>query len=142
MDALTDVPQLRVLVVDDCPDTTGSFAELLKLWGHDVRVAADGPTALESARRYGPHVVLLDIGLPGAMDGFEVARRLRHLPDVRWRTIVICISGYGRDEDHRHSRLAGCDYHFVKPPDPEELQRLLDAAKAELRERRLRRMKV
>jgi CheY-like chemotaxis protein len=137
MDTLPNVPQLRVLVVDDCPDTTGSFAALLALWGHDVRVAADGPQALETARRYQPHIVVLDIGLPGGMDGFEVARRLRELPN-RWRTIVICVSGYGREEDRRRSRLAGCDYHFVKPTDPEELQRLLDAAKAELLERRVR----
>src|SRR5262245_21427230 len=63
---------LRVLVVDDCPDTTYSMAILLRLWGHDVRIAGDGPSALIAAGDFAPEVVLLDVGLP-RMDGYEVA---------------------------------------------------------------------
>ncbi len=66
---------VRVLVVDDNADAAATLAELLVLWGHEVRVVHDGPLALEEASRYQPEVVLLDIGLP-RMDGYEVARRL------------------------------------------------------------------
>ena len=61
----------RVLVVDDNARPASGLARLLQLLGHEVRVAHDGPAALEAARVHRPEVVLLDIGLPG-MDGYEV----------------------------------------------------------------------
>ncbi len=140
MDDLAHFP-LRVLVVDDCPDTTGSCAALLKIWQYDVRVAANGPAALAIAQDYRPHVVLLDIGLPG-MDGFEVARRFRELPDLGWDMRVICISGYGQEADRRRAREVGCDCFFVKPIDPEHLQKLLDAQQARLKKQRAVRLEA
>jgi CheY-like chemotaxis protein len=76
---------LRVLVVDDCPDTVTSLQLLLRSWGHEARVATDGLTALDLADAFRPDVVVLDIALPG-MDGYEVAKRLavqRGFPDSR-----------------------------------------------------------
>ena len=70
---------MRVLIVDDNIDAAEMLAEWLDAIGHDVRVAADGPTALEIAAEFKPDVALLDIGLP-VMDGYEVARRLREQP--------------------------------------------------------------
>jgi two-component system OmpR family response regulator len=134
MNELAHTP-LRVLVVDDCPDTTGSCAALLKIWKYDVRVAADGRAAVVIAQDYQPHVVLLDIGLPG-MNGFDVARRFRDLPDLGWGVRIICISGYGQEADRRRSREVGCDYFFIKPIDPEHLQKLLEAEQARLRKQR------
>jgi len=122
MDGQTRSVRRRVLVVDDCPDTRVSLASLLRLWGHDVRGAADGPTALETAVAYRPDVVLLDIGLPG-MDGGEVARCLRRRGEP---ALLVSVSGYG-DEDHRRCALdAGCDLHWVKPIDLDELRGLLE----------------
>ena len=66
----------RILVVDDNKDAAVSLALLLRLHGHQVQVAHDGPAALGLAREFRPHVVFLDIGMPG-MDGYEVARRFR-----------------------------------------------------------------
>ena len=63
---------LRVLVVDDCRDTTDSTAELIGLWGHDVRRAYAGTAALELAAAYRPDVLLVDLGMRG-LDGYEVA---------------------------------------------------------------------
>ncbi len=123
---------LRVLVVDDWPDTAESLAVLLRLWGHDVRIAHDGPTALAVAALYRPHVVLLDVGLPG-MDGYQVARRLRN--DLRLRkTFLVSLTGYGQDSDLWHSREAGCDSHLLKPVEPEVLQRLLASQREARRE--------
>ena len=105
----------RILVVDDNVDTARGMARLLKLLGHDVQTAHDGPSALDAARTLRPEFVLLDIGLPG-MDGYEVARRLRR-GGVLQGAVIIAVSGYGQDEDRRRSREAGFDHHLVKPVD-------------------------
>jgi PAS domain S-box-containing protein len=105
----------RVLVVDDNVDAAEMLAEWLGAVGHGVRVAGDGPTALELAAEFRPHVALLDIGLP-VMDGYEVARRLRDLPggaNIR----LIALTGYGQESDHERSRRAGFEGHMVKPVD-------------------------
>ena len=99
------------------------MARLLKLLGHDVRVAHDGPEALEAAREHRPEVVLLDIGLPG-MDGYEVAARLRQ-EECCQDAVIIAVSGYGQEEDRRRSREAGFDHHLVKPVDFDALIVLL-----------------
>ena len=118
-------PPLRLLLVDDHPDAAESLGELLRLQGHEVDVAHDGPAALESARHRPPDVVLLDLGLPG-MDGYEVARRLRgEAAAERARALVVALTGYGSAEDRRRSRESGIDHHLVKPVDLAELGRLL-----------------
>ena len=114
---------LRVLVVDDNVDHAHSAAILLRAYGHEVREAYSGKATLEAALEFQPHVVLLDIGLP-EIDGYEVARRLRHDPrtkDVR----LIALTGYGMEADRKRSVDAGFDDHLVKPVDPGKLQELL-----------------
>jgi two-component system, chemotaxis family, CheB/CheR fusion protein len=113
----------RVLVVDDNVDTAESLALLLRLKGHEVEVAYDGPTALDAATAFHPEVVLLDIGLPG-LDGYQVARRLRRRgrsPGV----LLVAMTGYGQEEDQRRAREAGFDHHLVKPVDPQAIYDLL-----------------
>jgi len=123
---MTDVlppPGLRVLVVDDCPDTTGSLAVLLRARGCEVGAANDGETALALAGDFRPDVVLLDLGMP-RMDGYEVARRLRL--DARARGVVIVsVSGFGDPEHVRKALSAGCDFHVVKPMELDDLFRTL-----------------
>jgi signal transduction histidine kinase/CheY-like chemotaxis protein len=113
----------RVLVVDDNRDAAESLALMLRLDGHEVRVAHDGPAALEAAHAFGPEVVLLDIGLP-RMSGHEVAARLLQQPHGG-RRLLVAMTGYGQDEDRRRSRDAGFDHHLVKPVDPQTLRDLL-----------------
>jgi CheY-like chemotaxis protein len=120
---------LRVLVVDDYPDTAETMRLLLVLWGHEVLAAHDGATAFKAAEALQPDVVLLDIGLP-KMDGYEVAQQIRRQSGQQ--PVIICISGYGRDEDRRKSREAGCDHHFLKPVDMDELQCLLQGVQDRL----------
>jgi len=114
----------RVLVVDDNVDAATSLALLLKLDGHDVKLAHDGPAALLAARSFEPQVVLLDIGLPG-MSGYEVARELRRDPAFA-ETTLIALTGYGQAEDRRKSKSAGFDHHLTKPIDDEALAAVLD----------------
>jgi signal transduction histidine kinase/DNA-binding response OmpR family regulator len=117
---------LRIVIVDDNLDGVESLADLLELLGHQVRVAHDGPAGIDTVRMFDPDVVLLDIGLPG-MDGYEVARRLRH--DVGSDAVLVAVSGYGRDEDRRMSREAGFEQHFVKPMELGTLQTLLGSVR-------------
>jgi PAS domain S-box-containing protein len=116
----------RVLVVDDNRDSAESMALLLRLVGHEVRVAFDGPDALEAAARFRPDLVLLDIGLPG-MTGYDVARRLRSSTAARG-VVLVAMTGYGQEEDRGESRRAGFDMHLTKPVELEDLRKALDAA--------------
>jgi PAS domain S-box-containing protein len=118
----------RVLVVDDNVDAAESIARLLRLAGHRVECSYDGESALEAAQQAAPDIVLLDIGLPG-IDGYEVARRLRALPQFR-STALIALTGYGQKADRESSRQAGFDHHLTKPVDPERLEALIANGKA------------
>jgi len=116
----------RVLIVDDNADGAESLAMLLRMWGCDVRVVADGHAALEIvARSPLPDAILLDIGLPG-MNGYEVARQLRLRPGLG-AVKLIAITGYGSEIDRARSYEAGFNAHLTKPVDLDELQRLLSA---------------
>ena len=123
--ARTAARKARILVVDDNLDTARGMAKLMKLIGHDVATAHDGPLALELAREFGPEIVLLDIGLPG-MDGYEVALRLRREASCE-DALIIAASGYGQEEDIRRSKAAGFDHHLTKPLDLDALLGLLNA---------------
>ncbi len=113
----------RILAVDDQADTVEMLASLLRLQGHEVRTAYDGPAGLAAAADFGPEVVLLDIGLPG-LDGYEVARRLRQVPAAR-TALLVAVTGYGREVDRAQARAAGFQHHLVKPLDLAALERLL-----------------
>jgi signal transduction histidine kinase len=113
----------RVLVVEDNPDAARSLATLLRLEGHDVRLASDGPQALAAAAESRPDVVLCDLGLPG-MDGYAVAAALRAGPATAGVRLV-ALTGYGQDADRRRSAAAGFDLHLTKPVDPAALHELL-----------------
>jgi PAS domain S-box-containing protein len=111
--ATRPIDRHRVLVVEDNVYAAKSFATLLRLDGHEVQIAHDGPMALQMAQSFQPEVILLDIGLPG-IDGYEVARRLRQREEFR-ATRIIAMTGYGQPEDRRRSKEAGIDDHLVKP---------------------------
>ncbi|HSR96118.1 MAG TPA: ATP-binding protein [Kofleriaceae bacterium] len=105
----------RVLVVDDNVDAADLLSHALEGLGYETRTAYDGPSALEAAAAFDPDIALLDIGLP-AMDGYELARRLRVQLTAKplW---LIALTGYGRDSDRTQTRDAGFDHHMVKPID-------------------------
>jgi DNA-binding response OmpR family regulator len=97
---------------------------LLKLSGHQVEVASDGDSALEVAEKFKPEIILLDVGLPG-MHGYEVAQRLRRLPENE-NLIIVALTGYGQEQDRLRALEAGFDYHFVKPVDFNKLEALVN----------------
>jgi PAS domain S-box-containing protein len=127
----------RVLLVDDNHDVAKAMARWIRLLGHDIRVAFDGPEAMLIAGEFNPDIVLMDIGLP-KLNGYDVAREMRSKPWGRTMTLV-AVTGWGRDADRRQSQEAGFDQHLTKPVEPGVLEALLDncskraAAEAEAR---------
>jgi DNA-binding response OmpR family regulator len=115
--------QARVLVVDDNEDAADSLGTLLGVMGYEVRIAYDGPQAIEAADEFQPQVALLDIGLP-RLSGYDIARHVREHrgPEV----LLVAITGWGQEEDRRKARDAGFDHHFTKPADFEALAKLID----------------
>lgn len=122
---------LRVLIVEDNIDSGDSLSMLLQLYGHEVQVARTGPTALEMAAYCQPDAILLDIGLPG-MDGYQVAMKLRHMP--QFRDVMICaLTGYTPSvADRQRHQGSGFNHYFVKPVSLERLNELFEKVGASL----------
>jgi len=113
----------RILVVDDNTDAAESLSLLLQLNAHEIRTATNGKDALALAAQFRPDIAFLDIGMPG-MTGYELAVRLRQLPDLA-RLHIVAVTGWGSEEDQARSREAGIDQHFTKPIAAETVSRLL-----------------
>jgi CheY-like chemotaxis protein len=103
----------RVLVVDDNDDSASSMAMLLQIYGHDARVANDGEHCLEVARRVRAAGRRTGHRAAGGWMVYEVARRLRELPQTR-KALLIALTGYGHAEDRRRALEAGFNHHLVK----------------------------
>jgi CheY-like chemotaxis protein len=110
----------NVLVIDDNIDAAESLAALLRLQGHEVKVAYSGAAGLKLASETHPDMVILDIGMP-AMDGYQVARQLRKQPEGN-KAVLIALTGWGQEQDRNRSKEAGFDYHLTKPVDPQTLK--------------------
>jgi len=106
----------RILVVDDEPPIVGLVTAYLEHEGFDVLSAADGPTALMQARLYHPHLVVLDLMLPG-MDGLEVCRRLRQESPV----YILMLTARAEETDKVIGLGLGADDYLTKPFSPKEL---------------------
>jgi signal transduction histidine kinase/CheY-like chemotaxis protein len=117
------VPMRRILIVDDHRDAADSMAILLRLAGHEVRIAYDGKSALALARLQSPEVVICDIYMPD-MGGLELANHLRQglgLTDA----LLVALSGFAQEEDRRRSQEAGFNAHLAKPVRLDNLKALL-----------------
>lgn len=121
--AAAAIGPVKVLVVDDNHDAADTMEMLLRVLGAQVRVARDGPQALEAFMPFDPDLVLLDIGMPG-MDGYEVARALRGR-HAGHRARMVALTGWGQEADRQRGREAGFDHHLVKPADIAAIQALL-----------------
>ncbi|HSE38324.1 MAG TPA: ATP-binding protein [Blastocatellia bacterium] len=124
-DGTAAVKPRRILIVDDNADSAETMALLLKLSGHEIEMAHDGERALMTARQFQPEIILLDVGLPG-MHGYEVAERLRSLPENK-NLVIVALTGYGQERDRQRAMEAGFDYHFVKPIDFQRLESLINS---------------
>jgi CheY-like chemotaxis protein len=96
---------------------------VLKNFGHDVHVAHDGASALLIAPEIDPHVILMDIGLPG-MDGYGVAREMMKIPALQ-NTTLVALTGYGQEKDREKAFASGFSHHFIKPVEIHDLNNFL-----------------
>jgi signal transduction histidine kinase/CheY-like chemotaxis protein len=120
-------PPLRVLIVDDNIDAALMLATLLEMQGHSVCVEHDGRNALQRASLQRPQVLLLDIGLPD-MDGYELARAMRKLPETA-NAVLVALTGYGQGQDRADAARAGFNHHLVKPASMEQVGHILAQAR-------------
>lgn len=128
VEANTADPQersLRVLVVEDNFDTADTMAAIVEHWGHQVAVAYDGQSGLETAQTFRPDLVLLDIGLP-KLDGYQVAQKMREHPQLQSASLA-ALTGYGTADDRKRVLAAGFNAHFIKPVDLAALQAFISS---------------
>jgi len=121
---------LRVLVIDDNRDSADSASEVLRLLGNQVETAYGGAGGIALSARFRPHMVLLDLAMPG-MDGFEVRRRLCEQAAAPG-PFLVAMTGFGNEEDKRRTRAAGFDAHLTKPVELDALVALLNEARSRL----------
>jgi PAS domain S-box-containing protein len=115
----------KILVVDDNAANRSVMVEMLVPLGFEVVEAADGPTALAKAEEFSPDLVLMDLRLPGTIDGLEATRRLRRGPRGKALRIV-AVSASAYDLDRAGCLEAGCDEFLAKPFREEELWTLTE----------------
>lgn len=121
---------VRVLIVDDNVDAANTLGMLIESLGYDTRIEYQGHAALERVRLEPHKICLLDIGMP-VMDGYELASRLRALPEMR-DAFFVAVTGYGQQSDRERALLCGFDDHIVKPVDLERLMARLAKAGVDL----------
>ena len=114
---------LRILIADDNIDAAQMLSMLLETQGHVATITHDGHAALKLARELQPHLVLLDIGMPG-LNGYEVAKAMRAIPSLAGTTLV-ALTGWGGEQDLALSRDAGFDRHLIKPADMKDIESVL-----------------
>jgi signal transduction histidine kinase len=123
------VPRItrRVVVIDDNADAADLLARHISALGGESHTARDGQSGIELAVKTRPHVVLIDIGMPG-LDGYETCRRIREA--LGGRAMLVAVSGWGQQQDKTRAMGAGFDAHLTKPADPAAVTTLLAYAEA------------
>jgi signal transduction histidine kinase len=114
---------LRILVADDNRDAAETLSVLLQIMGHEVRSTHDGESAVVAAGSFDPHLVLLDIGMPG-LNGYDTCRQIRARAGTALRSTV-AITGWGQPQDVQRAREAGFDHHLVKPVEMDALMKVV-----------------
>jgi CheY-like chemotaxis protein len=115
---------MKILVVDDHPDSVDSLSRLLEAHGHETACAFDGRQALEVFRQFEPAVVVLDIDMP-VLDGYGATRALRLTPSDRL-PVLVALTALGGHETRRLAFEAGFDAHVTKPARIDALLALME----------------
>jgi DNA-binding response OmpR family regulator len=111
----------RILIADDNRDWADALALLLKYEGYDVRAVYDGRDAVEAAREFKPHVVILDLAMP-RMTGYEVGRAFSR---EAARPVTIAVTGWPRESGKLDAEIAGFDHYLGKGAGPQGILELL-----------------
>jgi CheY-like chemotaxis protein len=110
----------KILYVEDYEAQRDVMVWLLRLYGYEVDVACDGEEGVKKVREWHPDVVLMDIRMPGQIDGLTAIRQLRNGTDTMDIPIIV-VSALGGFEHKQQALKAGANLHFTKPASIEEL---------------------
>jgi len=116
----------KILIVDDEEKVRKLVEVTLSVGQFEILHASTGEEALKIARENKPDIVLLDIMMPGELDGFEVCRLLKEDPDTR-HIYIIMLTAKGQQGDKEKGAASGSDDYFVKPFSPVELMDKIDS---------------
>jgi CheY-like chemotaxis protein len=112
---------VRVLLVEDEPDSREILEHVLRAAGATVDAAASVRSALELFKSSPPAIVVSDIGMPG-QDGYDLIREIRRMPPAAGGAVAaVALTAYAREEDRQRALAAGFDLHIPKPVDPRDL---------------------
>ena len=117
--------QHKALIVDDQPDIRKLIMLTMESEDFELHEADNGVDALHMARNLRPAVMLLDVMMPGGLDGYQVCEEIKMDPDLR-NTMVILLTARGQRTDIERGQTVGCDAYLVKPFSPIELLDTVD----------------
>ena len=104
----------KILLVEDEPDNRDLIGMALEMDGHEMFYAATGEEGLEQARAVHPHLILMDLSLPGGLDGLETTRRLR-MDSSFSEVLIIALTAHAMRGDRERALQSGCDEYISKP---------------------------
>lgn len=111
----------KVLIVDDQPDIRKLILMTMESEGYDLHEASNGEDALRSVHNLRPDVVLLDVMMPGLLDGYQVCEKIKNDPLLQLTTKVVLLTARGQLTDIARGKAVGSDAYLVKPFSPLEL---------------------
>ncbi|MBW4460704.1 MAG: PAS domain S-box protein [Nodosilinea sp. WJT8-NPBG4] len=116
-----DLTGIKVLAVDDSPDSLDLIAAVLSQYGAEVRVVASAHEVLPHLTNFEPDVLVCDIAMPD-MDGYALLQQIRHLPvEYGSQVPAIAVTAFAREEDRHRALANGFQQHMTKPIEPERL---------------------
>ncbi len=115
----------RILIVEDQADIRQLIRATLEFDDYEIFEADNGPRGLQLAQAMRPALVLLDVMMPGELDGYQVCERIKRDPSISL-TRVVLLTARGQKADQEQGRKAGCDAYLVKPFSPLNLIELID----------------
>jgi DNA-binding response OmpR family regulator len=110
----------RILIVEDQADIRELIRMTLEIEDFDIHEAENGDIGLQMARQQRPDLVLLDVMMPGSLDGFAVCTHIKNDPALK-RMKVVILSAKGQDNDKQQGKQAGADGYLTKPFSPRQL---------------------
>jgi two-component system, OmpR family, phosphate regulon response regulator PhoB len=120
----------RILIVEDQPDIRKLIRMTLEFEDYEIHEATDGGFGLRMASAVRPDVILLDVMMPGELDGLQMCQRVKSDPSLA-NTKVILLTARGQVRDREAGRQAGADEYLVKPFSPLQLIDTLERLAAE-----------
>jgi CheY-like chemotaxis protein len=104
----------KIMLIEDAPDTRDLVSEILEMSGHTIEIAETGEDGLAKVKEITPDVVLVDVSLPGKLNGLDVVRHLRQ-DSAFDKTPLLALTAHVMATDREQALEAGCDDHITKP---------------------------